>query len=260
MEIFEYIPGSVPLIISMPHTGTDVPASILNRFTDKAKRLPDTDWHIARLYEFAGVLGAHRIIPRYSRYVIDLNRPPDDTSLYPGKFTTGLCPATLFDGSPVYVDGGPDEAEIKARTEIYWRPYHDKLESLVNELKHKHGKVAVFDAHSIRSEMPTLFDGVLPDLNIGTADDATCDKKLTQELLLCGQQSGYSCVANGRFKGGYITRHYGNPDEGVHAVQLELAQKNYMQENYPFTYDEARAKQLQSALCQILEKITGFIS
>lgn len=256
MDVLQYIPGRLPLIISMPHTGIDVPAAILDRFTPEAKHLPDTDWHIHRLYDFAKDMGAHCIIPRYSRYVIDLNRPDDDRSLYPGKFTTGLCPVKLFNGNPVYKKGAePDEAEIKARTGQYWWPYHEKLTGLIAELKKQHGKVVLFDAHSIRSEVSTLFDGVLPDLNIGTADGTTCDAELAGALFVTAKQNGYSAVMNGRFKGGYITRHYGNPAGGVHAVQLELAQKNYMDEDYPFTYDEARALPLRRVLQALLQQL-----
>ncbi len=256
METYRYIPGTVPIIISMPHTGTHVPADILARFTDKAKQLPDTDWHIDRLYDFVGMLGCHRIIPACSRYVIDLNRPEDDKSLYPGKFTTGLIPTTLFDGSPIYRDGYvPDAAEIAARKEQYWRPYHAKLSALIAEIKAKHGKVVVFDAHSIRSVVANLFEGVLPDLNIGTADSASADIALSNAVVSVCNESTYSYVYNGRFKGGYITRHYGMPKQGVHTVQLELAQKNYMQEDHPFAYDEAKAIGLQATLANVIYAI-----
>lgn len=256
-----YTPGTVPLIISQPHTATHVPPAILERLVPAAKKLPDTDWHIDRLYDFARELGAHIITPTHSRYVVDLNRGPDNASLYPGKFTTGLCPATFFDGAPLYLPGKePSESEIKERTEIYWQPYHDKLQSLISEILATHGKVVLFDAHSICSQVPTLFDGVLPDLNFGTADGATASVALCEKLLAVANKSPYSVVYNGRFKGGYITRHYGNPAAGVQAVQLELAQKNYMQEAHPFTYDETKARQLQGVLKDILLTIIDDIS
>jgi N-formylglutamate deformylase len=256
-----YRPGTVPLIVSMPHTAAYVPAAILDRFVPAAKQLPDTDWHIDRLYGFAGVLGAHMLTPSYSRYVVDLNRAPDNASLYPGKFTTGICPTTLFDGAPLYQEGqAPDEKEIARRIDDYWQPYHDKLQSLIDELKAQHGRVALFDAHSICSQVPTLFTGVLPDLNFGTADGKTADAALCEKLLACAKRSDYSVVDNGRFKGGYITRHYGNPAQGVQAVQLELAQKNYMQETHPFAYDEAKAGRLQAVLQALLSIIIEDIS
>ncbi len=260
METYRYIPGSVPLIISMPHAGTHVPADILDRFTLQAKRLPDTDWHVDRLYEFAGKLGAHRMIPACSRYVIDLNRPQDDTSLYPGKFTTGLCPHMLFDGTPIYAGKTPDAQEVQQRLVQYWQPYHSKLQSLITQLKQQHSKVVVFEAHTIRSQVPSLFDGTLPDLNIGTADGATADASLCDAIAAVCKSSPYSHVVNGRFKGGYITRHYGQPGQGVHAVQLELAQKNYMQEDYPFAYDEARAAKLQGTLREILSSVIQWVN
>ncbi|MGE0754902.1 MAG: N-formylglutamate deformylase [Alphaproteobacteria bacterium] len=260
MEPLQYIPGNIPVIISMPHTGTDVPQPILNRFTPAAKQLDDTDWHIHRLYYFAKDMGLHCVVAQYSRYVIDLNRPPDDRSLYPGKFTTGLVPTLMFDGSPIYEDGQqPDNAEVTQRIEQYWQPYHFKLRSLIDELRARHGKVVLFDAHSIRSQVSTLFDGVLPDLNIGTADGTSCAAALADDVFACAKASGYSAVMNGRFKGGYITRHYGNPAVGVHTIQLELAQKNYMQEDYPFAYDEGKARQLQVVLQSLTKKIEQFI-
>jgi N-formylglutamate deformylase len=259
--LYRYTPGHVPVLVNMPHTATHVPPALLERFTGEAKRLPDTDWHIDRLYGFARELGVHLLMPTHSRYVVDLNRAPDNASLYPGTFNTGICPATLFDGTPVYQNGmEPDEKEIEQRIADYWHPYHRKLRAVIEELKARHGKVVVFDAHSICSQVPTLFEGVLPDLNIGTADGVSADAALCGKLLACAKQSPYSSVYNGRFKGGYITRHYGNPPQGIHAVQLELAQKNYMQEAYPFAYDEAKAEQLQRSLNALLAAIINNIS
>ena len=256
-----YTPGTVPLVVSMPHTATFVPPAILDRFTPAAKQLPDTDWHIDRLYAFARELGAHTLAPTHSRYVVDLNRAPDNQSLYPGKFTTGICPTALFDASPLYQKGKePDDKEVAQRIADYWQPYHRKLQSVIAELKSTHARVVVFDAHSIRSEVKTLFPGVLPDLNIGTDDGKTAGAALCETLLACAKRGPYSVVYNGRFKGGYITRHYGNPASGVHAVQLELAQKNYMNEHYPFAYDEAKATQLQATLRPFVESLAKWVS
>jgi N-formylglutamate deformylase len=259
MELYRYLEGKLPVIISVPHAGTQVPEEMFVRFTKPAKFLPDTDWHVDRLYGFTRKMGVHMLIGTMSRYVIDLNRAPDDTSLYPGKFTTGLCPLTLFDGSPIYMKGKePDKAEVLTRTVAYWQPYHEKLRSLLRTLKAQHPRVVLFDAHSIASTVPTLFDGTLPDLNFGTVDGASADNELADALLTLGQQSGYSSVLNGRFKGGYITRQYGRPAEGIHAVQLELAQRTYMQETHPYDYDDTKVVQLQTVLRQLVEQLIDF--
>lgn len=254
MEPYRYFPGRIPLIVSIPHAGTYVPEGILERFTPAAKQLPDTDWHGEQLYAFAREMGAHMLVATHSRYVVDVNRGADNASLYPGKFTTGICPTTLFDGSPLYQAGRePDEKEIRERIKTYWQPYHDKLESFIQS---QAGRVIVFDAHSIKSEVSTLFDGTLPDLNLGTADGATIDAAIADKLIACCQKSLYSSVYNGRFKGGYITRNYGEPEANIHTVQLELAQKNYMQEAPPFAYDEAKAGRLQVVLKELLEVLS----
>lgn len=258
MKPYHYFPGRVPVILSIPHMGTEVPDEILNRFTANARHLPDTDWHLDRLYSFAQEFGVHILMANYSRYVIDLNRAPNGESLYPGKFTTGLCPLTLFDGTPIYQAGmEPDENEIQQRIQKYWQPYHDKLQSLIDEMKTQ--RIVVFDAHSIGSRIPLLFEGVLPSLNIGTADGASAHLELTEKILQHCENSDYSTVCNGRFKGGYITRHYGNPSLGVDAVQLELTQKNYMQENYPFAYEEDKARELQVVLHGIISLLIDWV-
>lgn len=254
MEPYRYIPGSIPVVVSIPHAGTHVPQDILERFVGRAKQLPDTDWHVDRLYHFARALGVHMLIATYSRYVVDLNRPPNNEPLYPGQFTTCLCPVTFFDGTPLYHKGeAPGDHEITQRLSVYWQPYHDKLRSLVDTLSQEgRKKVAVFDAHSIRSQVPALFEGMLPDLNLGTGDGATADDALVDRLVECCRHSPYSHVLNGRFKGGYITRHYGKPGHNVHAVQLELAQHNYMQEDPPYTYDDIKATALQATLTRLI--------
>ncbi|MHB1947250.1 MAG: N-formylglutamate deformylase [Gammaproteobacteria bacterium] len=260
MKPYHYFPGTIPIVVSIPHTGTYVPEAILNRFSSSAKQLSDTDWHLERLYAFARDLGVHMLVATHSRYVIDLNRAPDGQSLYPGKFTTGLCPVTLFDGTPIYQkDREPDEKEIQERIELYWRPYHNQLQSLITELKNQK-RIVVFDAHSICSQVPMLFEGTLPDLNLGTADGTSADSQLTTEIFTYCQNSPYSSVCNGRFKGGYITRHYGNPTERIDAIQLELTQMNYMQESVPFTYDDDKAKKLQMILQGIFSVLRRYVS
>ena len=246
--------GTAPLLVSLPHDGTDVPASIAERLTPEARRVPDTDWHVARLYGFAKALGASVLVPRNSRYVIDLNRGEDDVSLYPGQNTTGLCPVRRFSGDPVYLPGRePDEREVRERVAAYWRPYHQALRDELQRLHAEHGRVTLWEGHSIRgSGLPFLFDGRLPDLNLGTAGGTSCSPGLQQRLEgVLAAQADYDFVANGRFKGGYITRHYGDPSNGIDAVQLEISQRCYMDED-SFEYDEAKAATLQALLQRLL--------
>jgi len=193
------------------------------------------------------------LVATHSRYVVDLNRGTDGLSLYPGKFTTGLCPTTLFDGTPIYQNGMElTEQEIQDRIQTYWQPYHNKLQSLINELKSSNKRVIVLDAHSIRSKEPKLFDGLLPNLNLGTADGLSAHQELTNQLSNYCNNSQYSSVLNGRFKGGYITRHYGNPAQGVDAIQLEMTQSNYMNESFPYSYDHEKAEKCQEMLFGLL--------
>ena len=246
--------GNAPLLVSLPHDGTGLPDEIAARLTASARRVPDTDWHVARLYDFARALGASILVPLHSRYVVDLNRPPDDASLYPGQNTTGLCPTVQFSGEPVYLPGAePDAAETAARVERYWRPYHDTLDAELARIRGEHGRAVLWEGHSIRGTLPYLFEGALPDLNLGTAAGASCSPALQARLsAVLAEQDGYSHVVNGRFKGGYITRHYGDPETGVDAVQLELAQRTYMDEA-SFEYLPARAARLQDVIARLLE-------
>jgi len=254
MEIATLHRGTLPLLVSLPHDGSHIPAELSARMAPESRRAPDTDWHVSRLYAFAKELGASVLAPSHSRYVVDLNRPPDDVSLYPGQNTTGLCPAVRFSGEPVYLEGQqPSGDEIAARVERYWRPYHSLLAEELARLRARHGRVLLWEGHSIRAQVPFLFEGVLPDLNLGTSSGASCAPALQARLeTVLGAQRDYSWVANGRFKGGYITRHYGRPADGVDAVQLELAQKNYMDED-SFAYVEARASKLQPMLRALVE-------
>lgn len=257
MEPFEFTPGSVPLLLSIPHCATQLPPEIAATMTPAALELTDTDWHVDTLYDFAGDMGIGVIRPRYSRYVIDLNRPPDDSELYPGANGTGLCPTTTFANEALYRQGHePDDAEIARRLDSWWRPYHSKLQSELQRLRERHGVALLFEAHSIASVVPRLFEGQLPDLNVGTADGASCAPALMQQVqTVLDGQSKYSHVTNGRFKGGYITRAYGQPEKGVHALQLELAQCNYMDEKPPFTYLPEEAEHLRHLLRQLLRRI-----
>jgi N-formylglutamate deformylase len=255
MDIYRLEAGIAPLLISLPHDGSHIPDEIASRMHPAARRSPDTDWHVARLYApLAQALGASLLRPMASRYVVDLNRPADGHALYPGRRETGLVSTIGFDGQPLYLhaDGEPDAAEIQRRVNSYWRPYHEALQQELARLKARHGRVVLWEGHSIRSVVPMLFDGRLPDLNLGTADGASCSPALQRRLqsVLEGQQA-YSFVVNGRFKGGYITRHYGRPDDGTEAVQLELAQCNYMDEA-SFAWDEAKATQLRRTIEPLL--------
>lgn len=254
MSIFTLHTGTAPLLVSLPHDGSEIPPDIAARLVPAARRAPDTDWHVSRLYAFARELGASVLVPRYSRYVIDLNRPSDDVSLYPGQNTTGLCPTVQFNGEPVYLPGQePDAAEIAQRLETYWKPYHDALQQELARLRAAHGRVVLWDGHSIRSVVPFLFEGRLPDFNVGTAGGASCSPALQARLqAVLAAQSDYSHVVNGRFKGGHITRHYGRPAEGVQAVQLELAQLNYMDED-SFAYLPQRAEPTAALIRRLLE-------
>ncbi|MGH8122102.1 MAG: N-formylglutamate deformylase [Rudaea sp.] len=254
MDIYTLHRGTAPLFVSLPHDGTALPDDISARITPAARRVPDTDWHVSRLYAFARELGASMIVPKYSRYVVDLNRSPDDVSLYPGQNTTGLCPRVAFTGKPIYLQGEePAAEEITQRVEQYWRPYHTALAAEIERIKQQHGHVVLWEGHSIRSVVPFLFDGRLPDFNLGTAGGASCSPPLQQRLeSVLESQKQYTFAVNGRFKGGYITRHYGSPAQGVEAVQLELAQLNYMDED-TFAYHETHASKVQKVIRTMLK-------
>ena len=254
MDICTLHRGTAPLLISLPHNGTELPPAIAARLQEDARRVPDTDWHVARLYDFARELGASVLVPNYSRYVVDLNRPEDDVSLYPGQNTTGLCPIVQFSGQPVYQPNQePTPEEIHARVDTYWRPYHAALRGEIDRLREQHGRVVLWEGHSIRSVVPFLFEGRLPDFNLGTAGGVSCSPALQQRLeAILDAQNGFSHIVNGRFRGGYITRHYSDLARNVETVQLELAQLNYMDED-SFDYLPERAAKTQVLIRQLLE-------
>lgn len=253
-DVFTLHRGSAPLLVSLPHDGSLIPDELAARMTPSARRAPDTDWHVARLYDFACELGASILVPRWSRYVIDLNRGDDDTSLYPGQNTTGLCPIMQFNGEPVYLPSQqPDAAEVFARIERYWQPYHQALRGELDRLRTAHGRVTLWEGHSIKgSELPFLFAGRLPDLNLGTANGASCSAALQARLeAVLAAQAEHDWVANGRFRGGHITRHYGDPANGIDAVQLETSQRCYMDED-TYAYIDGKAARLQPLLEDLL--------
>jgi N-formylglutamate deformylase len=246
--------GSSPLLVSIPHLGTEIPEDLQSHYSPRALAIEDADWHLDRLYDFLPSLGASVLQPRYSRYVIDLNRPPDDAPMYPGASNTELCPTRFFNGDALYAEGkAPLEQERARRREQYWQPYHAALQAEIARIKGEHGFVLLWDAHSIRSEIPWLFEGRLPDLNIGTADGASADASIAQAVVAAASASPrYSHVLNGRFKGGYITRRYGRPADKVHAVQLEMCQCVYMQEKPPYAYLEPLAREVQPTLAAMV--------
>lgn len=252
---FEFKQGSIPLLVSMPHVGTDIPDDIAARLAPCAQVRADTDWHLKDLYGFLGEMGASTIAARWSRYVIDLNRPPEDTNLYPGMSTTGLCPVDTFSSEPLYREGdAPDEQEVGGRLVRYWQPYHSALRAELDRLLALHGKVVLWDAHSIASVVPRFFEGRLPDLNFGTAGGTTCDAGMEQAVVdVARGQDQFTVAVNGRFKGGHITRHYGQPALNVHAIQLEMCQCLYMDESAPFAYRPDLAANVQP----LLRKLTG---
>jgi N-formylglutamate deformylase len=260
VQIRKLIQGTTPLLISIPHMGTFVPPDIKGRMTDAALKLPDTDWHVDRLYWFAAEMGASLLMATHSRYVVDLNRPQDDSSLYPGQVKTGLCPLETFAREKIYKTGEePDDIEKINRVAAYWLPYHETLEMELQRLKKEFGYAILYDAHSIKSEVPLLFEGRLPDLNLGSAKGSSCTPAMADVALKAATGKGYSAVLNGRFVGGYITRHYGQPQNNIHALQMELACINYMDENHPYRYDEKKAEKLQVVLRGILGALLNYM-
>lgn len=252
-RVFDFAKGSTPLLISVPHDGRCLAAGQAERMTGIGRALPDTDWHVRDLYSFAHEMGASVIAANFSRYVVDLNRPSTDESLYANQVATGLCPRKTFAGEDIYLDGqAVDEQERCDRVVSYWRPYHVAIAEALNEIKSRHGYALLWDAHSIPARVPLLFDGVLPDLNIGTNGGASCADGLTQAVADVAAGSNYSSVVNGRFRGGHITRHFGAPEDGVHAVQLELTQQNYMDEKN-LRYDADRAAKLADTIQSMLQ-------
>lgn len=251
--VFTLHQGSIPLLVSIPHAGTHLPDDIARTMTPVARHVDDCDWHLERLYGFVHALGGSVLAPSHARYVVDLNRPPDNANLYPGQDTTGLVPVDTFDKDALYPAGGqPHEAEIVRRRDRYWLPYHAALKDELARLVAEHGRALLWEAHSIRSHVPRFFDGRLPDFNFGTANGASAAPGLGEALAEAVTRHGaFTAVANGRFKGGYITRQYGAPEANVDAVQLELSQITYMDETRPYAYDEQKA----AAVVPLLETL-----
>ncbi|GGY46714.1 N-formylglutamate deformylase [Pseudoduganella albidiflava] len=246
--------GTLPLLVSMPHVGTAIPGDIAAAMTPAALLKADTDWHLRELYGFARELGASTLAAHWSRYVIDLNRPADNANLYPGQDTTGLCPLDTFAREPLYQPGrAPDDAEVRRRLALYWQPYHEALQAELDRLLRLHGRVVLWEAHSIASVVPRFFEGKLPDLNFGSADGASCAPALMEAVTGAARADGrYTIAVNGRFKGGHITRIHGRPAAGIHALQLEMCQSTYMNETAPFAWRPDLAGQVQPLLRRML--------
>jgi N-formylglutamate amidohydrolase len=252
-DVFDFHEGSSSLLVSIPHDGRLLAPGQEERLTDAGRALPDTDWHVRELYSFVAKLGASVIAANFSRYVVDLNRPSSDEALYENQLSSGLCPQETFAGHDIYVDGESiNNEEREARILAYWQPYHDKVSETLERIRERSGYALLWDAHSIASEVPSLFDGRLPDLNIGTNGDLSCAADITASVSAAADASPYSWVANGRFRGGFITRNHGAPDAGIHAMQLELTQRNYMDENN-LGYDAGRAASLVDTIENLLQ-------
>lgn len=261
MRPVDVVEGTSPVILGLPHTGTHIPEAILKRLTLRGLMLADTDWHVELLYD--GLLRNATVVrATFHRYLIDANRDPEGVSLYPGQNTTGLVPMTDFDGEPIWKAGEePGPIETRERLYLYHEPYHKALSREIERVKALHGAAILYDCHSIRSRIPFLFDGKLPDFNIGTNGGATCDPLVERTVAdLCRAADDYSMVLNGRFKGGWTTRHYGKPQEGVHAIQMELAQSTYLEsEETPFSYSRERAERLRPHLSKILQGLEQLV-
>lgn len=256
MNTVSVLEGNRPLILAQPHGGTWITPDIFQRLNRTGQAMADTDWHINRLYD--GLVDDITVVQSHvHRYVIDANRPPDDRSLYPGQNTTGLCPTTDFEGNPIYQSGmAPDSDEIRQRLSRYHNPYHDALAAQIIRLKKTHESIIVYDCHSIRSQIPFLFDGILPDLNIGTNCGSSCSSRIEQCVSrICDNAGEFTAIVNGRFKGGWTTRQYGDPLSGIHAIQMELTQSTYMQESPPWSYDESKSRRIRETLGEILESL-----
>ena len=259
--LFSLHRGHTPLLVSLPHVGTHIPAELAARLAPRALAVEDTDWHLEALYSFARDLGASLIVPRLSRYVIDLNRPPENAPMYLGVNNTELCPSRFFTGEPLYRPGqAPSDSEVAQRRDSCWQPYHQALADELARLKAEHGHALLWDGHSIKSQLPWLFDGRLPDLNLGTAQGMSCAPSLRAALMQqLADQHRYSQVTDGRFKGGYLTRHYGQPARGVHAVQLEMCWSCYMdEEGPPFALSPPRAARLAPVLRGLLQTLLAW--
>ncbi len=259
-EVYTLHRGTRPLLVSLPHVGTLIPEPLRSRYVERALGVEDTDWFLDRLYAFVAEQGASLLVPRCSRFVVDLNRPSDNQPMYAASNNTELCPTRFFTGEPIYRDGqAPNAAEVAQRVATNWQPYHDALAAELTRLKAEHGHALLFDGHSIKSELPWLFDGRLPHMNLGTVDGTSCAPTLAARVVeVFAAQSTYSHVLNGRFKGGHITRQYGRPEQGVHALQLEMCWRAYMDEAAPYRWHDQRAAAVTPLLRAMIDAMLSW--
>jgi N-formylglutamate deformylase len=259
MDLYDLHRGDSPVLIDVPHAGTFLPPGIEAALTPVARTLPDTDWHVDKLYAFARAAGATLMTATHSRIVVDLNRDPSGAALYPGADNTELCPTRTFANEPIYRAAGPGDADIAARRRRYFDPYHAALAAEVEQIRARHGHVILLDGHSIRAEVPRFFAGRLPDLNLGTADGASCTPEVQAVASgILASAAGFTHVLNGRFKGGYVTRRYGQPQRAIHALQLEMAQCIYMDEAPPYRWDARRAAPLGDTLARLVDALSAW--
>ena len=259
MDVVSILESTGPLLVSFPHSGTVVPENIKETFTQAALSLPDTDWHVPRLYDFLADMPVSTITANYSRYLVDVNRFSEGSVLYPGQSETEVCPTTTFTEQDIYLSGkAPNKAQTQERIKAYWQPYHVALAAQLERIKAIHGYALLWDAHSIASEVPRFFTGTLPDLNLGTAEGLSCQADIGNQLFLLMQQSQFSAVRDSRFKGGYITRYYGQPQTHIHAVQMEIAQSAYMEEHGDNVYDEGKADKLSKVLRLMTSELSRY--
>ncbi len=256
IPLYDVVEGTGPLVVAAPHVGTYLPPDVGARLNATGHAVRETDFHVHRLYDFARDLRASTLFATHSRYVVDLNRDPEGQNLYPGRFETGLCPLTDFDRQPIYDGAGPDAAETERRRTRYWQPYHARLRALLDAARARHGHALLIDAHSIRPTIPTLFEGRLPDLNFGLNDGRSASPLLRDIVAnWSAAQSENTTVIDGRFKGGYTTRHYGDPEHGIHAIQIEIVQDCYLNMDAPHLYDAALAAPLSHRLSTLVEAL-----
>jgi N-formylglutamate amidohydrolase len=261
MDLWTLAKGDAPLIVDVPHCGTRLPEVLRARLTPEALAMPDTDWHVEKLYDFVRPLGVTLMCATHSRYVVDLNRDPSGAVLYPGADNSEICPTRTFLDAPIYRGVPPDAVEIEQRVATWWTPYHARLAEEIERVHARHGYAVLLDGHSILSEVPRFFTGRLPDLNLGTVDGRSCDPRIAEVAAsVIGSAPGFTSIVNGRFKGGYITRRFGDPARGVHALQLEMAMSSYLDEREPLPYawDPGRARTLQQLLERLVQALLAW--